>query len=63
MLTEISSDEIRRRLPQDASSPQQARNSEVAKDTVQQLNASAEEDEKDDKERKTYGRTPGGVGP
>jgi len=63
MTSEISSDEIRRRLPQEASRPKQAPSTEIAKDTVQQLNASAEEDEKDAKERKTYGRTPGGVGP
>ena len=46
-----------RNAPQSANSPEQA------KETVQELNAEEEEvDQGDEKEKKTFGRTPDGVG-
>ena len=50
-------DGLRRRdAPQNASSPELARN------TVQELNAEEEADRKEAKEKKTFGRTPDGIG-
>jgi hypothetical protein len=53
--------QLRERLPQRPSKPQQAKSPEAAKEAVTELN-SAEENQTDQKEKRTYGRTPDGTG-
>jgi hypothetical protein len=54
--------EVRQRLPQQPAKPQQADSTEAAKATVTELNEDESKADKDDKEKRTYGRTPSGVG-
>ena len=42
--------------------PQQARNDEEARAAVLELNAKEEEEQKCEKDKKTFGRTPDGIG-
>jgi len=60
----ISSDGLRERLPQRPDAPQQAKDTESASDAVKALNAQAvtSNEGKDEKDKKTYGRTPDGIG-
>ena len=51
---------LRERLPQQPDAPQKASSVETAQDAVKQLNA--QEQDKDEKEQRTYGRTPDGTG-
>lgn len=56
----LASGELRERLPQNPEQPQQAQSEDDAQKTVKSLNQ--QEDGKDEKEKKTYGRTPNGIG-
>ena len=51
---------LRERLPRQPEKPQQAENEESARHTVMELNDG--EDKAGKEERRTYGRTPAGVG-
>lgn len=51
---------LRERLPQQPDAPQKASSVETAQDAVRQLNQ--QEAGKDEKEQRTYGRTPDGTG-
>lgn len=53
---------LRERLPKQTDAPLQAESVETAQDVVKQLNRQEEEQGKDEKEKKTYGRTPDGTG-
>lgn len=54
--------ELRRRLPQQPAVPQQAHSVDAARQAVVDLNNAEEHAEKDEKEKRTYGRTPNGTG-
>jgi len=54
--------DLRKRLPQQPSTPQQADSSEAARDVVRSLNDAQEESGVDEKAKRTYGRTPDGTG-
>jgi len=57
----VGGSELRQRLPEQPAIPQQAENPDAARDTVRSLND--EEDKKDDeRDKRTYGRTPSGIG-
>jgi len=57
----VGGSELRQRLPEQPAIPQQAENPDAAKATVRSLND--EEDKKEDEtDKRTYGRTPNGVG-
>lgn len=56
----VASGELRERLPQNPEQPQQAQSTDEAQNTVRSLNQ--QEDGKDEKEKRTYGRTPNGTG-
>lgn len=51
---------LRERLPQQPDAPQKATSVETAQDAVRQLNS--QEEGKDEKDKRTYGRTPDGTG-
>lgn len=51
---------LRERLPQQPDAPQKAASVETAQDAVRQLNQ--QEADKDEKDKRTYGRTPDGTG-
>lgn len=51
---------LRERLPQQPHAPQKAENVKTAQDAVRQLNE--QEAGKDEKDKRTYGRTPDGTG-
>jgi len=53
--------QLRERLPQNPSKPQQTTSIEAAKQVVAELNA-AEAKREDGPEKRTYGRTPDGTG-
>lgn len=53
---------LRERLPHDPATPQHAQSSETAQATVKALNDEEDKAGKDEKEKKTYGRTPDGTG-
>ena len=53
---------LRERLPQRPEAPQKAESVETAQDAVKQLNEQEPKQNKDDKEKKTFGRTPDGTG-
>lgn len=53
---------LRERLPKKPDSPVKALSVETAQDAVKQLNDQEAKENKDEKERKTFGRTPDGTG-
>lgn len=53
---------LRERLPKKPDSPVQAESVETAQDAVKQLNDQEAKGNKDEKERKTFGRTSDGTG-
>lgn len=58
----MDADGLRQRLPQKPDAPVQAESVETAQDAVQQLNKQEAEDDKDEKHKKTFGRTLDGTG-
>lgn len=56
----VSSAQVRERLPQNPEQPQQVASTEEARKAVRQLND--QEASKNDKDKRTYGRTPDGTG-
>jgi len=58
----INPQDLRKRLPQQPSMPQQADSSEAARDVVKGLNDAEDGSESDEKTKRTYGRTPDGTG-
>ena len=56
----IDASELREKLPQNPDTPQKAVSVETAQAAVKQLNE--KESGKDEKDQKTYGRTPDGTG-
>jgi phosphatidylethanolamine N-methyltransferase len=53
---------LRERLTQQSDAPQKASSSETAHETVRALNEQEAKGDKDEKDRKTFGRTPDGTG-
>lgn len=53
---------LRERLPHQPEAPVKAENVEVAQDAVKELNEQQASEEKDEKDKKTFGRTPDGTG-
>ena len=58
----IDASGLRERLPQNPDRPQKADSVETAQKTVQQLNEQEAKGNKDEKDKKTYGRTLDGTG-
>lgn len=58
----MNMDGLRERLPHRPESPVKAENADVAQEAVQVLNEQEAGQEKDEKDKKTYGRTPDGTG-
>ena len=58
----VTSSELRQRLPQQPEKPQQAKTADEARNAVLELNAAEEKADKDESEKRTYGRTAGGTG-
>lgn len=54
--------ELRQRLPNDPAIPRQAESLENARETVMSMNTAEEKADKNEKDKKTYGRTPDGTG-
>jgi len=54
--------ELRQRLPQNPAVPEQAKSVEAAKEVVKQMNDEEDKTDKEDLEKKTFGRTPDGTG-
>lgn len=54
--------ELRQRLPQHPAKPQQANTVDEARKAVVELNAAEERADKDESEKRTYGRTADGTG-
>lgn len=54
--------ELRQRLPQQPAKPQQAKTVEAARKAVVELNAAEENANKDESEKRTFGRTADGTG-
>lgn len=53
---------LRERLPQKPEAPIKASSPETAQDAVRKLNDDEQKENKEEKDRKTYGRTPDGTG-
>lgn len=53
---------LRERLSQKADAPQKAETVDAAQDAVRQLNDQEASQDKDEKDKRTYGRTPDGTG-
>lgn len=53
---------LRERLPHQPEAPVKAKNVDVAQDAVKELNEQQASEEKDEKDKKTFGRTPDGTG-
>lgn len=53
---------LRERLPHQPEAPVKAKNVDVAQDAVKVLNEQQASEEKDEKDKKTFGRTPDGTG-
>lgn len=53
---------LRERLPHQPDAPVKAENADVAQDAVKVLNEQEAGEDKDEKDKKTYGRTPDGTG-
>ena len=60
--TGIDASGLRERLPQKPDAPQKAESVETAQDAVKSLNEQEANLDKDEKDKKTYGRTPDGTG-
>lgn len=60
--TGIDAGSLRERLPQKPETPQKAESVETAQDAVRQLNAEESKKSVNEKDRKTFGRTPDGTG-
>ncbi len=60
--TGIDASGLRERLPQQPDAPIKAIDVDTAQDAVKKLNEDQQRDGKDEKEKKTYGRTPDGTG-
>ena len=58
----IAADGLRERLPNDPAKPQQAKSSESAQAAVKSLNDNENKTNKNEEEKRTYGRTPDGTG-
>ena len=58
----IDTSGLRERLPQKPDTPVKAESVETAQDAVRQLNQQEQSEDKLDKDKKTYGRTPDGTG-
>ena len=54
--------ELRHRLPQQPAKPQQARTVDEARKAVVELNAAEDSADKDESEKRTFGRTADGTG-
>jgi phosphatidylethanolamine N-methyltransferase len=53
---------LRERLPKQPDAPQQAESIQTAQEAVKEMNAQEQEKGKDEKNTRTYGRTPDGTG-
>ena len=60
--TGIDASGLRERLPQKPDAPQKAESVETAQEAVRKLNDQEQEKGKDEKNTRTYGRTPDGTG-
>lgn len=60
--TTLDNQELRHRLPQQPQVPRQAESSDAARNAVMELNAAEERADTDERDKKTYGRTPDGRG-
>lgn len=60
--TGVDTSGLRERLSKKPDSPIKASSVETAQDAVKQLNDQEQRENKDEKERQTYGRTPDGTG-
>ena len=58
----VNVDGLRERLPHHPEAPVKAANVNAAQDAVKVLNEEQASEEKDDKDKKTFGRTPDGTG-
>ena len=58
----IDASGLRERLPQKPDQPQKAESVETAQKAVHQLNEQEKSADKDEKHKKTFGRTPDGTG-
>ena len=58
----IDTSGLRERLPQKPDAPVKAESIETAQDAVKQLNQQEQREDKLEKDKKTYGRTPDGTG-
>ena len=58
----LPENELRQRLPQQPEKPQHAKTVDQARKTVMELNAQEEKADKDESEKRTFGRTPDGTG-
>jgi hypothetical protein len=53
---------LRERIPHQAEAPVKTEDTHVASDSVKELNAKEAGEQKDEKDKKTFGRTPDGTG-
>lgn len=53
---------LRERLPQTPDIPRKAASVETAQDAVKSLNEQEQKEDKEEKDKKTFGRTPDGIG-
>ena len=58
----VASSELRKRLPERPEKPQQAKNADEARQVVVDLNTAEEKADKEDSEKRTFGRTADGTG-
>lgn len=58
----VDANGLRERLPNKPEAPQKAQSVETAQEAVRALNEQEQAGDKDEKDRKTYGRTPDGTG-
>lgn len=58
----VNMDGLRERLPSQPEAPIKAANADSAQDAVKILNEQEASEEKDEKDKKTFGRTPDGTG-
>jgi hypothetical protein len=58
----VNMEGLRERLPQQAETPVKADNEQSASDAVKALNEKEAGEQKDEKDKKTFGRTPDGTG-
>jgi len=58
----VNMEGLRERLPQQPEAPVKAENEQTASDAVRALNEKEAGEQKDEKDKKTFGRTPDGTG-